>query len=138
MAASVKPTRLVWNEPAYRVFSRGRTGAVARDLGRRALLVTNQAKVNATGVGGGPKVRTGRLRSSITFALGQDGEGLFADVGTNVSYARYVELGTRPHVIRPRTRKALAWKGARHPVRKVNHPGSKPHPFLRPALRASR
>ena len=41
-------------------------------------------------------------------------------------YARIQdEGGTTPaHVIRPRIKKALFWKGAGHPVMKVNHPGS--------------
>jgi hypothetical protein len=50
-----------------------------------------------------------------------------------VKYARWVEEGTGPHVIMPKTKKALFWPGADHPVRTVNHPGTKPHPFLIPA-----
>lgn len=46
------------------------------------------------------------------------------------SYAPFVELGTRPHTIVPRNAKALYWPGADHPVRKVNHPGSKPNQFM--------
>jgi hypothetical protein len=30
----------------------------------------------------------------------------------------------RPHKIIPKNKKALYWKGASHPVRSVNHPGS--------------
>lgn len=48
-----------------------------------------------------------------------------------VLYALFVELGTAPHKIFPRTAKALFWKGAAHPVASVNHPGTKPRPFLR-------
>src|SRR5947209_6882233 len=40
------------------------------------------------------------------------------------SYAAYVEFGTKPHVIEAKTKKALYWPGASHPVRKVNHPGT--------------
>jgi len=43
------------------------------------------------------------------------------------------EEGTGPHVILPRNKKALFWKGADHPVRMVNHPGTKPRPYLMPA-----
>ncbi len=46
------------------------------------------------------------------------------------SYAPYVEFGTKPHVILPKEKKALYWPGAAHPVRSVNHPGTKPNPFL--------
>lgn len=77
----------------------GPAGPVARDLLRRGLRVESQAKLNATGReygdgSRGPRVRSERLRSSITHALGVDTRGLFVDVGTNVVYGRYLELGT--------------------------------------------
>lgn len=53
-------------------------------------------------------------------------------VGTE--YWHFVEYGTEPHVIEPRTKKALWWPGARHPVKRVNHPGTPAQPFMRPAL----
>lgn len=53
------------------------------------------------------------------------------------SYAPYVEFGTKPHTILPRNAKALFWPGAAHPVRKVNHPGTKPNPFMERILAAS-
>lgn len=62
-------------------------GEVAKDLQRRALRVDAAAKRLCP-------VDTGRLRSSITNELGNDG-GLVAVIGTNVEYAPYVELGTR-------------------------------------------
>ena len=64
------------------------------------------------------------------------------DSGTKISgfwgsfatiYALWVEQGTGPHVILPKTKKALFWKGASHPVRMVFHPGTKPHPYLMPS-----
>ena len=42
----------------------------------------------------------------------------------------YVLAGTKPHVITPKSKKALFWKGASHPVMRVNHPGTKPNDFL--------
>ena len=51
-----------------------------------------------------------------------------------VKYALWVEKGTQAHVILPRTKKALYWKGAAHPVPRVFHPGSRPHPFLFPVM----
>jgi hypothetical protein len=45
-------------------------------------------------------------------------------------YAPHVEFGTKPHVIVPKNKKALYWPGADHPVRKVNHPGTKPNQFM--------
>lgn len=52
-------------------------------------------------------VDTGRLRASITHRLGRDSEGLFVDVGTDVEYAPYVELGTSRMAARPYLRPAL-------------------------------
>jgi hypothetical protein len=46
------------------------------------------------------------------------------------NYAAYVEYGTKPHTIVARSKKALYWPGADHPVMSVNHPGTKPNPFM--------
>lgn len=64
-----------------------------------------------------------------------------------VGYAEAVEKGTRPHVIRPRNKKALAWGGKRRLsgtlrtgekatnfAMVVNHPGTRAYPFLLPGL----
>ena len=71
-----------------------------------------------------------RLRRSITRRASADE----VVVGTNVVYAAIHQFGgkTPPRVIRPRTKKALYWPGARHPVRSVRHPGSRmpARPFL--------
>jgi hypothetical protein len=50
------------------------------------------------------------------------------------NYATDVEMGTAPHVILPRNKKALHWPDAAHPVARVNHPGTHAQPYLRPAL----
>ena len=76
-------------------------------------------------------VKTGHLRRSISVNMGN----LEATIHTsNVKYAVMVEKGTKAHVIRPKNKKALYWKGATHPVKKVNHPGSKAKPYLIPAF----
>lgn len=46
------------------------------------------------------------------------------------NYSPFVEFGTAPHVILPKNAKALYWPGAAHPVRRVNHPGTKPNQFM--------
>ena len=54
-------------------------------------------------------------------------------------FARYREFGTKPHAIpkaRKRGRKVLRFPDGGFAVR-VNHPGSKARPFIRPALDAS-
>lgn len=116
MAVAEPSGPLLWNETAYAAFALGREGDLARGLLADGLRVLNQARRNATGIpvpgannpeGRGPRVQTGRLRSSIAMALGQDGFGLFVDVGTNVTYAKHLERGLR---------------------------GGRTYPFLEPAL----
>ncbi len=46
------------------------------------------------------------------------------------SYARFVQFGTAPHTIYPKNGKALYWPGAAHPVKSVNHPGTRANPFM--------
>lgn len=79
---------------------------------------------------GQPLVDSGRLRQSITRRVFSDA----VEVGTNVVYAAIHQFGGRtpPRTIRPRTKQALYWPGARHPVKSVRHPGSviPARPFL--------
>ena len=76
--------------------------------------------------GGQTLQQTGRLRNSLTFEATSDQ----VEVGTNVVYAAFCQLGTKPHEIRPKNKKALFWKGLKHPVKLVRHPGTPPRPFL--------
>src|SRR5512139_572694 len=54
------------------------------------LIVTRGAKQNAP-------VDTGRLRASITPGVSEMGDNIEGVVGSNVTYAPYMEFGTRPH-----------------------------------------
>jgi len=76
-------------------------------------------------------VVTTRLRESLDSEVNH---GILRVGSRDVKYSVYVELGTPPHPIRPKFKKALYWPGADHPVAKVNHPGTEPSPYLRPAL----
>ncbi len=52
-------------------------------------------------------------------------------VGTDRPYAGFQQFGTKgPYTIRPKTKKALAWPGAAHPMKSVQHPGLPPRPFF--------
>ena len=55
-------------------------------------------------------------------------------MGFRANYAVYVHDGTDAYTIRPSKAQALFWKGARHPVKRVRHPGIKANPFLRKAV----
>lgn len=117
---AVARVRIVEHPNAMRALLSGDDGGIARDLARRAVRVQNQARINATGAqvvgamnpeGRGPRVDTGRLRTSITWELRRDSEGLVAVIGTNVEYGYYLETGLR---------------------------GGRTYPFLKPALVAAR
>lgn len=53
-------------------------------------------------------------------------------------YAHFVEFGTRPHIIKPRFARRLAFVVASRVVSvpQVKHPGAKPRPFMGPAFDA--
>lgn len=119
---------LIFNSGALRLLLEGPNGGVAKDLARRAIRVESRAKSLCP-------VDTGRLRSSITWRIVYSGGKLDALVGTNVEYAVFVHEGTRPHEIHGNP--WLYWKGADHPVKMVNHPGTKARKFLVNALPAA-
>lgn len=111
----------------------GPTGPVVRFLTRKAIEVQNEAKRLCP-------VDTGRLRSSITYELRQS-DHPYAVVGTDVTYARFIENGTGiygPHKtpIRPVRAKFLAFKprGSAVTVFARQIRGRPATPFLKPAL----
>jgi phage gpG-like protein len=93
--------------------------AKGRGLEKVGLLAEGYAKKRC-------KVRTGRLRNSITHAVQDDD----VYIGTNVEYGAYVELGTGVHY--PTGRKnPWVYKDSEGNFHKTS--GSKAQPFLRPA-----
>ena len=101
---------------------------VRKTVKNSAFNIQKNAKSNLTK---NKSVDTGHLRRGIS----TDIKGLGATIHTsNIKYARGVEEGTRPHTIRAKNKKALYWKGAKHPVKQVNHPGSRAKPYLIPAF----
>ena len=120
-----------------------RTGkAHRRVLGQFGLLVVQRAQEKV------PR-KTGNLARTIRVSeVDEVGQRIRVVAGgtTQVGYAADVEFGTRPHVIMPVRRKVLAWGGARRLsgslrtgaspeffAKRVNHPGTRPRPYLRPA-----
>ena len=104
---------------------------VKEAIRKSTLSIERQAKTNLTNNG---SVVTGHLKRSISRKVSAN-EGI---VSANTKYAEGVEKGTKPHIIRAKNKKALYWQGAKHPVKVVNHPGSKAKPYLIPALEAER
>ena len=109
-------------------------GPMKRFLTRAAFIVELEAKQKAP-------VDTGRLRGSIMTVLGQSS----ASVGPTVQYAPHVEFGSRPHwppkgALQPWARRHGFPAG---PVgdfivrRIIARRGTRAHPFMRPAAKAS-
>lgn len=105
-------------------------GIVDRDLRKRADRVAARARQTAPG----------GMRNSISVDLVGSGRQRRAQISVNHPAAVFVVHGTPPHVIRPRTTRALRFtKGSRVIfAARVNHPGSRPNPFLLRALEAAR
>lgn len=98
------------NEAGFDFLLNSINGPIGRDLERRLINCVNLAKVYATGAptplatnreGRGPRVRTGRLRSSIAYEIVSGGVGLIGRYGTNVSYGFWLETGLRNGVTYP-------------------------------------
>lgn len=125
------PSYFVPNAAGIHALKTSPTEPVYKDLLRRVLRVDAAAKRLCP-------VDTGRLRQSIRWAIvpnvGYAGS-LVGYVGTDVKYAGFVHDGTRGgQIIRPVNKRALFWKGARHPVGSVVRGQTRPQPFLRDAL----
>lgn len=111
-------------------------------VGRIALRAVAEAKILV------PR-RTGNLGRTIRLGkVDADSAEVLAGGKLKVGYAAAVEFETKPHIIRPRRRKALAWggsrtlagglrKGARPEffARLVRHPGTRAKPYLVPGIR---
>ncbi len=102
----------------------GSWGPVDDDMRDRA------RRVQAMARGRGP-IDTGDYVSSIdTERLQPHGWRVIA----RDRKSAWIEFGTRPHEIRPRTKKALWWPGAPHPMARIWHPGTAPTENMAEAL----
>ena len=82
--------------------------------------------------------RSGFLAMSVTKKV----QGNMAQVGPTASYAPFVSFGTRPHEIRPRSARVLAFPGGNQGgtvfAARVRHPGTPPNPYLHLAAEDTR
>lgn len=107
-----------------------------------------QKNVQRTALRAGAKVFLGEVQARIPVASGQlrasaritsrvqaGTVSASVKVGNFVAwYAHIVEFGTRPHVIRARPGNAMRFGGVT--TRRVDHPGTRARPFMRPAADA--
>ena len=111
--------------------------AVTKGIQRVVLFMESEARRNITDVIYNRPVgwrRTGKARQSIVGKMVDDTSG---KVFVGVNYAKHLEYGTKPHIIRAKRAKVLAGNGKVF-GRVVNHPGTKAYPFWRPAIKATK
>ncbi|WP_144070238.1 hypothetical protein [Nonomuraea indica] len=135
----------VWNEPQVYWLLKSYEGPVGRHMGvlgeKVKIGAQRRAPVSPAGSDGRPR---GYLRSKIRWDRGRDVIGQYVDISSPARTVHgepvglFMEVGTRAHVIRPRNPNGwLRWVGSDgkvHFAKKVNHPGTRPYPHLRPAL----
>ncbi|BDR81024.1 hypothetical protein [Clostridium tetani] len=84
------------------------------------------------------KDRTGHARQALHSGVESENNSYSIYLSHGVEYGEILEEGSKPHVIIPKNKRALYWKGAAHPVKKVNHPGTKGFKTIENTLEGSR
>ncbi|MCV7424338.1 hypothetical protein H7K45_27705 [Mycobacterium yunnanensis] len=119
--------RVELNQPE---FDRQVAGFARRRMASLQRRIANQARQDVP-------VRTGNLGRRV-----KEGDirtvgprTVSGSVGDDARYAAAVHEGSRPHIIRPRSAKALRFNIGGRTVfaTRVNHPGTRARPFLRNA-----
>lgn len=128
---------------------------IAKPIINKALVATGAVFAKHTLKDNPVPWRTGSLLQSFRFKSGPGWSRWYP----TAAYAQMVEEGTRPHRIYPKAKRALSWKtggggkyvtaasgrryfksgsSGRAFAAYVNHPGTKPHPFMQGILDNSR
>lgn len=78
--------------------------------------------------------KTGKLYKSVGITYGK--QGTRAIIEAKAEHGSFIEEGTKAHIIRPKNKKALRFKGGSKYVfaKEVKHPGTKAKPFMQPAF----
>lgn len=80
--------------------------------------------------------QTGALRRSLRLRSDGDGGWIIGHDQQQAPYAIFLHFGTRPHLIKPKDKKALRWPGGSGSktnfifAKWVHHPGYEGHPYL--------
>lgn len=129
--------QLVIDNAQMRAVLTGRNSAAVQLVQKAQRQTLTRAKVTSP-------VDSGALRNShVAEPIKVSGDKVTTEIsvegGAKQDYAMYVHEGTKPHVIKPRRKKVLSWKGSEGRVfaTAVNHPGTEPRPWLRNALQST-
>ena len=111
-------TKISFDLPDFSLVVKNATASTLQEAGFK---VEDEAKKTAPH-------DSGYYRNNIGF----DGKN---SVIANAEYSADLEYGTKPHVIEPKTAKALHFTtdGQEVFTKRVNHPGTKPNPVMRNA-----
>lgn len=130
-------TQLILDRKAVDDVTTGAHGDAMRELLRRGNRVVDAAKrqirhghVHAEGIGAGWPPLRDTVQARIE--RGPDGKNIVV-VGSDHPIALIHHDGTRPHIIEPRTKQALAFykpDGGLIITRRVHHPGTHPNRYL--------
>ncbi|MFI7449543.1 hypothetical protein ACIBQX_18750 [Nonomuraea sp. NPDC049714] len=137
----------VWNEAELFRVLKSYNGPVGLHIAKLAREVTRTSKRYAN-VSPAGDIDAGRppgyMRAKIRWDRGRDLIGVYADISSPARTARdgapyglFMEVGTRPHIIRPK--RPDGWlrfmvDGKVVFARVVHHPGTRPYAYLRRAL----
>ena len=106
------------------------------DLRKKTLLRMSQIAFDSAAVGANRHFKTGALRQSLRNkaepkGIDKDRRRVFHD-RNRAPHAVFVNFGTRPHVIKPKDKKALRWAGPNGFIfaKEVNHPGYKGDAYM--------
>jgi hypothetical protein len=110
------------------------TQAIYRELALFGIEISGRIKASLA-AGEGPSSRSGKLSRAVTSVTREFPDKIVTTVGvfSGVPYARWMEDGTKPHVIYPRTKKALSFELSRGETvitKRVNHPGTPAYKFV--------
>lgn len=129
--------QLVIDNAQMRAVLTGKSSAAVQLVQKAQRQTLTRAKVNSP-------VDSGMLRNShVAEPIKVSGDKVTTEIsvegGAKQDYAMFVHEGTKPHVIKPRRKKVLSWKGPEGRVfaTAVNHPGTEPRPWLRNALQST-
>lgn len=102
-----------------------------RDMVRKQLKIAAESIKDRASLEHRYKRRNGQLEREGIVTHVKDNVAIVS-LNPRVPYGIYVHEGTKPHIILPRQKKLLRWTdgGRWFSKYKVNHPGTKPDPFL--------
>lgn len=96
------------------------------NLQRISLQIAEKLREIATRQGNVPFDKGDLRKAHVVEPVGTED----AILAVNTPYARAVHDGRPSQVIKPKRKKALAWKGGKHPVKSVKQPARKGDPWL--------